>query len=98
MAFLLALPAVLSGMLLTYLCDEDAPWPARAAAGVCVGAALLGLVCFIISSLIGLTPTSLALAALINAAPLALLSQSAWRAREIGRASCRERVWMVRVT
>jgi hypothetical protein len=81
MAFLLALPAVLSGMLLTYLCDEDAPWYARAAAGVCVGAALLGLVCFIISSFIGLTPTSLALAALISAAPLALLSQRAWRVR-----------------
>jgi hypothetical protein len=81
MAFLLALPAVLSGMLLTYLCDEDAPWHARAAAGVCVGAALLGLICFIISSFIGLTPTSLALAALINAAPLALLSHSAWRTR-----------------
>ena len=81
MAFLLALPAVLSGALLTYLCDEDAPWHARVAAGVCVGLALLGLVCFIISSFIGLTPTSLALAALITAAPLALLSQSAWRAR-----------------
>src|ERR1041384_6585873 len=81
MSWLPALVAVLSGTLLTYLYDEDAPWHARLCAGTCVGLAALGLIGFIIASFISLTPASLALATLITALPLALLSQSAWRAR-----------------
>ncbi len=81
MALLLALVAVAGGVLLTYLYDEDASCYARLGAGAGSGLAALGLVGFVLSSFIGLTPLSLALAALITAAPLALLGHSAWRAR-----------------
>ncbi len=81
MALLLALSALLGGTLLTYLYDDDAPWYARMATGWCAGLALEGLVCFIISSFMGLTSASLIAAAILTAAPLALLSQRAWRAR-----------------
>jgi len=81
MPLLLALVAILSGTLLTYLYDEDARWPARLCAGACVGLTALGLIGFIIASFIGLTPLSLALSTLITAAPLALLTHSAWRER-----------------
>src|SRR5205085_6577891 len=81
MSLLPALVAILSGTLLTYLYDEDAPLHARLCAGACVGLAALGLIGFIIASFIGLTPLSLTLSTLVMAAPLALLSQSAWRVR-----------------
>ncbi len=81
MSLLLALVAIAGGALLTYLYDEDAPPGARLCAGACLGFALLGLAGFIISSIVGLTALSLLLAALVAGAPLALLSQQAWRAR-----------------
>ncbi len=81
MALLLALVAIAGGALLTYLYDADAPLSARLCMGACVGLAALGLVGFVSASCIGLTPLSLTLAALIVAAPLALLLQPAWRAR-----------------
>lgn len=81
MALLLALVAIAGGTLLTYLYDEAAPLSARLCAGACVGLAALGLVGFVIASLIGLTPFSLTLAALITAAPVAWLTRPAWRAR-----------------
>jgi len=81
MSLLPALVAILSGTLLTYLYDEDAPLHARLCAGACVGLAALGLIGFIIASFIGLTPLSLTLSTLVTAAPLALLRQSAWRTR-----------------
>jgi hypothetical protein len=81
MAFLLALVAVASGVLLTYLYDEAAPLHARLCAGACVGFAGLGLVGFIIASFIGLTPVSLALSALVLALPLTLLATRTWRER-----------------
>jgi hypothetical protein len=92
MALLLALVAALSGVLLTYLYDEDAPLFARLGAGACVGFAALGLIGFIIASFIGLTLMSLALSALIVALPLAVLATRAWRERVLFdiRAGARE--------
>jgi hypothetical protein len=82
MAFLLALVAITSGALVTYLYDRDAHLLARLSAGVCTGFAALGLVGFVFASLLGLTPASLFIsAAAVVAAPLALLSKSEWRAR-----------------
>ena len=94
MALLLALVAVAGGALLTYLYDEDAPCYARLCAGACVGFAALGLAGLVIASFVGLTPTSLALAALVTAAPLVLLAQGAWRARVLFDArACGRDVW-----
>lgn len=93
MALLLALGAIAGGALLTYLYDETAPLHARLCAGACVGLAALGLVGFVIASFIGLTPLSLALAALITAMPLALLAQPAWRARVLFDVRAAQRAW-----
>jgi hypothetical protein len=81
MALLLALVAVASGALVTYLYDRDAHFFARLAAGACTGLTALGLSGFVFASFLGLTPASLILSTLVVAAPLALLSKSDWRAR-----------------
>jgi hypothetical protein len=81
MSFLLALLAIASGALVTYLYDRDAHFFARLAAGACTGFAALGLLGFLFASFLGLTPASLLLAAALVAAPLALLLKSEWRAR-----------------
>ena len=75
------LVAVASGALLTYFYDDEARLYARLCAGVCVGFALLGLIGYILAAVLGLTTASVALAGLIVAAPLALLTQKQWRAR-----------------
>jgi hypothetical protein len=81
MSFLLALLAIASGALVTYLYDRDAHFFARLAAGACTGFAALGLAGFIFASFLGLAPASLILSAALIAAPLALLLKSEWRAR-----------------
>ncbi|HEY1402848.1 MAG TPA: hypothetical protein VGB05_01840, partial [Pyrinomonadaceae bacterium] len=81
MAFILALVAITSGSLVTYLYDRDAHFLARLSAGACTGLAALGLVGFIFASFLGLTPASLIISAAVVAAPLALLSKSEWRER-----------------
>jgi hypothetical protein len=81
MEFILALVAIASGTLVTYLYDHDARPFARLAAGTCTGLAALGLVGFIFASFLGLTPASIVLSAVVVAAPLALLSKAEWRAR-----------------
>jgi hypothetical protein len=81
MAFILALVAIASGALVTYLYDRDAHFFARLAAGACTGFAALGLAGFVFASFLGFTNASLILSAAVIAAPLALLSKSEWRAR-----------------
>ncbi|HEX8131227.1 MAG TPA: hypothetical protein VF527_19165 [Pyrinomonadaceae bacterium] len=81
MALILALVAIASGALVTYLYDRDAHFLARLAAGACTGLAALGLVGFVFASFLGLTPAALLISAVIIAAPLALLAKSDWRAR-----------------
>jgi hypothetical protein len=81
MEFILVLVAIMSGALVTYLYDHDAHLLSRLAAGACTGLAALGLVGFVFASFLGLAPASLILAAIVVAAPLALLSKSEWRAR-----------------
>ncbi len=80
-ALLLALAATAGGALLTYLYDRDAGRFARLCTGAATGAAALGLVGFVLASLIGLTPVSLALSGAFAAAPLLLLRSKELRAR-----------------
>ena len=74
-ALLLALVAVVSGTLFSYLYDEDAPLAARLCAGACTGFALFALVAFLLASLLGLNQTTLSLASLLLLTPLALITK-----------------------
>src|ERR1700730_6354433 len=69
----LAFLVTLSGTVVTYLYDEDASFGARLCAGSCLGLTALGLIGFLIASLIGLSTTAVLLAAIVTAAPLTLL-------------------------
>jgi hypothetical protein len=75
MSLTLSLIAIASGALLTYTWDEDAPLASRLCTGACVGFALLGLIGFILALLFGLTTTTLAVTALLLAAPILLLGK-----------------------
>jgi hypothetical protein len=81
MSLILALLAIASGALVTYLYDRDAHFLARLAAGVCTGFVALGLVGFVFASFLGLTSVSLILSAVVVGAPLALLLKGEWRGR-----------------
>ncbi|MBA3714687.1 MAG: hypothetical protein H0W76_19890 [Pyrinomonadaceae bacterium] len=84
-ALALALVAIISGTLATYFYDREASLAARTCAGTCTGFAALGLIGFIIASLIGLTPVALWLAAVLVAAPsLVLLWNREQRAEVLG--------------
>ena len=69
----LALIAVAGGAVVTYLIDRDAPLVARLCMGACIGFAALGLLGFILASLLGFTSSALILTAFLVASPLALL-------------------------
>lgn len=64
-----------SGFALTYLFAEDEPFLWRLSAGNIIGAAIFGLVGFIIASLFGLYPATVLIALLISILPLALFSK-----------------------
>jgi hypothetical protein len=80
-ALLLALAAIAGAFVLTYLYDRDASVWSRLCAGVCLGFAALGLVGFVLASLLGMGPSSLALAGLVCASPLLLLLSAGRRGR-----------------
>ncbi|HEX7313163.1 MAG TPA: hypothetical protein VF297_04555 [Pyrinomonadaceae bacterium] len=80
-ALLLALAAIAGAFVLTYLYDRDANVWARLCAGVCLGFASLGLVGFLLASLLGMGPAALGLAGVVCASPLLLLPREGWRAR-----------------
>ena len=73
-SLLLALLVTLSGTITTYLYDENASLGARLCTGVCFGLASLGLVCFVVASLIGLTSTAVIISAAICCSPFALFT------------------------
>ena len=80
-ALLPALAAIAGATVLTYVYDRDAPiWP-RLCAGVCLGFAALGLIGFVLASLLGMTAAAVALAGVVCASPLLLLARRDWRAR-----------------
>ncbi|HEX8501953.1 MAG TPA: hypothetical protein VF659_15325 [Pyrinomonadaceae bacterium] len=80
-AILLALAAIAGATVLTYLYDRGAPFWPRLCAGVCLGFAALGLVGFLLASLLGMTPAAVALAGAACASPLLLLARRGWRGR-----------------
>jgi hypothetical protein len=80
-ALLLALAAIAGATVLTYTYDRDAGIWSRLCAGVCLGFAALGLVGFVLASLLGMGPASLALAGVVCGAPLLLLLREGWRGR-----------------
>lgn len=77
-AFLLAVAAIASGAATTYLYDKTSTFAARLCMGACTGWAMLGLIGFIIASLLGLTSLALVLTAALISTPLGLM----WRKRE----------------
>ncbi len=79
-ALALALITIAGGAALTYLWDEDAPLAARLCMGACVGFAALGLLGFIVASVIGFSLTALVLTAAAISSPLALLARPRLRA------------------
>jgi hypothetical protein len=82
-AVMLALAAIAGATLLTYLYDRDAAVWSRLCAGVCLGFAALGLVGFVLASLLGMKPVALVLAGLVCGSPLALLARGDRRKRLI---------------
>ena len=69
----LALIVTVSGALATYLYDKGASLGARLCTGACIGLGAFGLIGFVFASLLGLTPSSIVLATLVTASPIALL-------------------------
>lgn len=80
-ALLLALAAIAGATVLTYSYDRDANIWSRLCVGVCLGFAALGLVGFVLASLLGMGPAALALAGVVCGSPLLLLLRGDWRAR-----------------
>jgi hypothetical protein len=80
-ALLLALAATAGATVLTYSYDRDAGIWSRLCAGVCLGFAALGLVGFVLASVLGMGPAALALAGVVCGSPLLLLLRGNERAR-----------------
>lgn len=75
-SLLLALLVTLSGTVATYLYDENASLGARLCAGAALGLSALGLVSFVVSSLIGLSGMAVFFSTLICCSPLAILADA----------------------
>lgn len=80
-SLLLSLIAIASGYVLTYLYEEDEPLASRLCAGACIGFALMGLIGFVVALGLGLYEITLALTAVLTAAPLLLLIRASYRSR-----------------
>ena len=72
-SLLLALLVTLSGTVATYLYDENAPFGARLCAGAALGLTALGLVSFVVASLLGLTDLTILVSTAICCSPLGML-------------------------
>jgi hypothetical protein len=80
-SLLLTLIAIASGFVLTYTFEEDEPLASRLCAGACIGFALMGLIGFLFALALGLYAITLAVTALVTAAPLLLLTRHPCRGR-----------------
>src|SRR3712207_3952964 len=80
LSFIILLLITFSGLVLTYLYDdEDAPLLVRFAAGNVVGAALYSLVAFLIFCFFGMTAATVWLSAIVSLLPVALLAKQDFR-------------------
>ena len=77
----LSFMAIASGTLLTYSYDEGAPLASRLCCGACLGFAAMALIGFILALLLGLTPFTLGLTALVMAIPFLMLRNQQHRAQ-----------------
>jgi hypothetical protein len=75
-SLVLALFVTASGAIVTYLYDEAEPFASRLCAGACIGMAALGLVGFVVSSFLGLTPLTIVLTVAILSLPLITLREA----------------------
>jgi len=75
-SLLLALLVTLSGTIATYLYDENTSLGARLCAGAALGLSALGLVSFVVASLIGLSGMAVFFSTLICCSPLAILADA----------------------
>jgi hypothetical protein len=81
---------VLSGTIATYYYDDMSPLGARVCAGACLGIAALSLIGFVLAMLLGLTPLTILITALICSLPILLLVRSSYLERlqsDLGNAS-----------
>src|SRR5215510_11826585 len=80
-SLVLVVMVTFSGLVITYLYDETASFGSRLCSGVCLGLGILGLVGFIVASLIGLTDAAVLISTAVSITPLAILSDSGDRQR-----------------
>lgn len=78
-SLVLALFVTASGTIITYLYDEGVSFASRLCAGACIGLAALGLIGFVVASLLGLTPLTIALTVAVLAVPFATLRDATRR-------------------
>ncbi len=81
LALLLALLLTASGALATWIYDEDSQFAARLCTGACIGLTVFGLIGFVLALLLGLTPLTITLAAVLSLTPFALLIDQPFRQR-----------------
>ena len=72
-SLVLTLLVTASGTIATYLYDEGASLAARLCAGACIGLTALGLIGFVLASLIGLTFTSITITSIVLLLPFLIL-------------------------
>lgn len=74
----LAFLITVSGVVATYLYDDNASLGARVCSGACLGLGVWGLIGFVVASFIGLTGNAVVISAFLTCLPLALLLSSKW--------------------
>ena len=67
-----------SGVVATYLYDDNASLGARLCSGACLGLAAWSLIGFVVASFIGLTGNAVVISAFLTSLPLALLLSPKW--------------------
>ncbi len=72
-SLVLTLLVTASGTIATYLYDEGASLATRICTGACIGIAALGLVGFVVTSFLGLTPASIVITAAVLTLPFLVL-------------------------
>ncbi len=73
-AILLIFLLTVSGLVLTYLYDADAPMLVRLSSGNIVGSAIFGLIIFLIACFFGFSSATILISLLISISPIALLT------------------------
>src|ERR1043166_49436 len=79
LSLLLALLVTFSGTVATYLYDDNASLGTRVCTGVCLGLTALGLIGFIVASIIGLSGAGILISTAICCSPIAILSDARYR-------------------